>query len=113
MEVLMFLTHVPQRGQIGPWVTIERKHERTSAKLSITAFRPGMADPIEVTPIFGEVELGGCATNGASKVGRFSDGMVDMQLQPNEPTPRIRFHGEGAAGADLRVVVQFRDVTAG
>jgi len=113
MEVQMFLTHVPQEGQIGPWVTIERQHARTSAKLSITVFRPGMADRIEVTPIIGEVELSKCATSGLSKVESFNDGMVDIQLKPNEPTPRIRFFGEGVYGTDLRVVVQFRDVTAG
>jgi len=102
MEVLMFLTHVPQAGQFGPWVSIERRHQRTSAKLSITAFRPGAIGSAEASPIRGEIESGEC----------FSGGMIDMQLRANAPTPRIRFQGNGADGADLRVVVQFRDVAA-
>jgi len=88
MEVQMFLTHVPQEGQIGPWVTIERQHARTSAKLSITVFRPGMADRIEVTPIIGEVELSKCATSGLVLqlcLSSFVVGTSGVELMPPSP----------------------------
>ena len=112
MEVLMFSTRVPQQGRLGPWLPLQRRRGYGATKLSVTAFRPGRIDKKEIAPIRGEIEWREHLPDDADRNKIFSCGMVDIQLQLNAPTPRIRFHGEGTDGADLRVVVQFRDLDA-
>jgi len=112
MEVLMFLTHVPRKGEIGPWLPIERRAGNAATTLSVTAFRPGRIDKRELSPICGEIEWSAAAVDRSDRVEAFSGGMVDVLLRLNAPAPRIRFNGEGVDGADLRVVIQLRDVDA-
>lgn len=111
MEVLMFSTHVPQQGRFGPWLPLQRRRGHGATKLSVTAFRPGRIGKKEIAPICGEIEWRERFVD-ADRNKTFNSGMVDILLQLNAPIPRIRFHGEGADGADLRVVVQFRDLDA-
>jgi len=108
MEVQMFLTHVPQQGQFGPWMSLDR-HGHHATALSVTAFRPDRTDRKELLPIWGEIEWRETSLDQA-RLKRFNGGMVDVVLPSDTPPPRIRFKGEGAAGGDLRVVLQFRDI---
>ena len=110
MEVLMFSTHVPQQGRLGPWLPLQRRRGNGATKLSVTAFRPGRIGKKEIAPIRGEIEWRERFADDADRNKIFNCGMVDILLQLNAPIPRVRFHGEGTDGADLRVVVQFRDL---
>jgi hypothetical protein len=112
MEVLMFSAHVPEQGQFGPWMPIERRSSNGATKLSITAFRPDRGDKKELLPIQGEIEWREQPLDQCDRVELFHGGMVDVVLQSHAPSPRIRFKGEGTAGGNLRIVAQFRDLAA-
>jgi len=111
MEVQMFLTHVPEQGRFGPWMSLDRQGH-SAAALSVTAFRPDRTDRKELLPIWGEIEWRETRLDRTGRVERFNGGMVDVVLPSDTPPPRIRFKGEGATGGDLRVVLQFRDIAA-
>jgi hypothetical protein len=112
MEVLMFSTHIPEQGQFGPWMPIDRRSDKSATKLSITAFRSDRSDKKELLPIRGEIEWQDESPVRSGRVEAFHGGMVDVVLQSHAPSPRIRFNGEGTAGGNLRIVVQFRDFAA-
>jgi hypothetical protein len=111
MAVQMFVTHIPEQGHFGPWMSIERANGDRVTAVSVTAFRSDKADKKELLPIRGEFEWKEQAVDRAGRLERFNSGMIDIVLPPNAPPPRLRFIGEGCAGEDLQVVVQFRDLT--
>ena len=112
MEIMIFSTRVPQGGQFGAWLPLKRRANGSAAKLSVTAFRPHRIDKPEIVPICGEIEWRSCALDQADRNKGFSSGMVDVFLGADTPCPRIRFHGVGPDGGDLRVMVQFRNIAA-
>jgi hypothetical protein len=111
MEIMIFSTNVPKFGQFGAWMQLKRRANSSAAKLSVTAFRPfHRMDKNETMPIFGDVVWRECAVD-QDQTEEFSSGMVDVVLGA-DTCPRIRFHGEGAEGGDLRVMVQFHEIEA-
>ncbi len=112
MEITMFSTHIPEQGQFGPWMPIERRSRNSATRLSITAFRPDRSDKKELLPIRGEIEWCDESSGRSDRVEVFHGGMVDVVLRSHAPPPRIRFNGEGTAGGNLRIIVQFRDFAA-
>jgi len=112
MEIMLFSTHVPQGGQFGAWLPLKRQANGSAAKLSVTAFRPYRIDWQKAVPIFGDIEWRERTLDQADKTEVFTSGMVDVLLGADTPCPRIRFHGEGLVGGDLRVLVQFHDIDA-
>lgn len=87
MELLMFLTHVPQKGEIGPWLPIEREDGDSAKNLSVTTFRPGRIDLQEISSICGEIEWSAAPLDKSDRVAAFSGGMVDVLLRANAPAP--------------------------
>lgn len=114
MEVQMFLTQIPKQGQLGPWIAIARAHKTCASSLRVTAFHVGEVDRLETDPIWGEIEWQTRAGERNDRAERFNNGMMEVVLFPNAPSPQLRFDGEGVKGGNLRIVIQIRDLpTAG
>jgi hypothetical protein len=112
MEIRIFSTRVPPKGQIGPWLPLTRRAIGGAVTLAVTAFRPYRIDWQEAGSICGEIEWRGGALDPVNRIEWFDSGLVDVVLGADSPCPRIRFYGEGADGADLRVLVQFHSIEA-
>ena len=110
MEVQMFLTQIPKSGLLGPWIPIARTNRACASSIRVTAFRVDGTDRLETAPIWGEFSWCDHPGDRDDRAERFNNGMMEVVLFANAPAPQLRFDGEGAAGSQLRVLIQIRDL---